>query len=203
MARSRGEVLILPVDAVKEDFDPAEGKTRYWMNVDELLDEDPRYEAPALKTKHSRRQLPISEAIVTLADRVASSHRFKARHPFLFSSQQRKPLAVRSLTSIFEQVTDALPDRSRKALAHRGKSGVTPHDLRHTCAVYRLARYRAQGDDLDSAIEKLRVFFGWSHTSEMPRHYARAYFETGLQEVWEDNYDTFVETIKQLEGKQP
>ncbi len=196
----RGEVLILPVNAVKEDYDPTSGLTRYWMDVDETLDEDSRFDAPSLKTKHSRRQLPVSEVIVALADRVAVNHRFKAVHPFLLSSQQCKPLAIRSANSIFEQVSSALSDRSRKALADRGKTSVTAHDLRHTCAVYRLARYRGQGDDMDTAIEKLRVFFGWSPTSEMPRHYARSYFETSLQEVWEDSYDTFVETIRIVNG---
>ena len=59
-----------------------------------------------------------------------------------------------------------------------------------------------QGDNLDTAINKLRVFFGWSETSQMPRHYARAYFESGLADVWNDSYDTFVETLRDLQGKQ-
>ena len=80
---------------------------------------------------------------------------------------------------------------------------MTAHDLRHTCAVYRLSRYLACGDTMDTAIDKLRVFFGWSKTSPMPRHYARAYFETALAEVWNDNYDTFVETLRSLEGTRP
>jgi len=35
-------------------------------------------------------------------------------------------------------------------------------------------------------MDKLRVFFGWSPQSEMPRLYARAYFETKLSEVWNE-----------------
>ena len=54
---------------------------------------------------------------------------------------------------------------------------------------------------MDKAIEKLRVFFGWSKTSEMPRHYARAYFETELAEIWNEHYDAYVETLRSIEGR--
>ena len=104
--------------------------------------------------------------------------------------------------NVFEIVTGHLSEPAKTALLSRGKEFVTAHDLRHTCAVYRLSRYLARGDGLDTAIDKLRVFFGWSETSQMPRHYARAYFESGLADVWNDSYDTFVETLRDLEGKQ-
>jgi hypothetical protein len=73
---------------------------------------------------------------------------------------------------------------------------VSCHDLRHTCAVVRLKLYQDAGNDLDLAMDKLRVFFGWSPQSEMPRLYARAYFETKLSEVWNENFDAFVDALR-------
>jgi integrase len=199
----RGEVALLPADAVKDDFNPATGEVRCWLNVDETPyedEEDPRYDAPGLKTAHSRRQVPVSEQVVKVFDTVVQDHRRGVTHSYLMWSQWRKPLALRSLHRVFETVTAQLSPLAQKALADQGKDGVSAHDLRHTSAVYRLSRYVAQGDDLDTAIEKLRVFFGWSESSPMPRHYARAYFETRLVEVWNDGYDTFVAMLRSLEG---
>lgn len=199
----RGEAAILSADAIKDDFDPETGEVRYWLNVDVIDDEpDPRHTAPGLKTSHSRRQLPVSQEILKTADTVIQNFRRGARHGFLFGSQKGKPLALRQMHNVFEIVTGHLSESAKTALLSRGKKSVTAHDLRHTSAVYRLSRYLARGDDLDTAIDKLRVFFGWSETSQMPRHYARAYFESGLAEVWNDSYDTFVETLRNLEGKQ-
>jgi len=199
----RGEALILPADAVKDDYDPVSGELRYWLNVDETPydDEDPRYDAPGLKTEHSRRQLPVSREIVTVADVVVTSYRGRPGHAYLLTSQKGGPLAARSLHEVFERVTGHLSGRARRALADRGSAGVSAHDLRHTCAVHRLRRYLNGGDDMDKAIEKLRVFFGWSEASEMPRHYARAYFETGLAEIWNEHYDAYVETLRSIEGR--
>ncbi|GLF74901.1 hypothetical protein VNPA152080_63310 [Pseudomonas aeruginosa] len=56
------------------------------------------------------------------------------------------------------------------------------------------------GLDLDTAVEKLRVFFGWSASSEMPRLYARAYFESVHADVWSDKYDKIVSTLRELDG---
>ncbi|GAA0569658.1 hypothetical protein [Caenispirillum bisanense] len=105
------------------------------------------------------------------------------------------------MADIFAAVTRCLAPRARKALADRGKDGVEGHDLRHTAAVVRLARYTAAGYDLDTAIGKLRRFFGWSVTSTMPMRYAAAYFETTLAEVWNESFDTFVDTLRDLAGE--
>lgn len=202
----RGEVALLPADAVKDDFDPVTGKIRCWLNVDETPyedEEDPRYDAPGIKTVHSRRQIPVSEQVVKVFDTVVQDHRRGITHSYLMWSQWRKPLALRSLHRVFETATAHLSSRAHKALADQGKDSVSAHDLRHTSAVFRLHRYVAAGHDLDTAIGKLRVFFGWSETSTMPRHYTRAYFETSLAEVWNDGYDTFVEALRSLEGTAP
>jgi integrase len=199
----RGEALILPADAIHDDIDPQTGEVTLWVNIDETPyeDEDPRFLAPSLKTVHSRRQIPVSEEIARLTDVYTQNYRGRPLHAFLFNSQKSLPLAPQSLGDVFTTITAKLSDRSNKALQKNGKESVSSHDLRHTAAVHRLARYRAAGYDLDEAIEKLRGFFGWSRTSEMPRHYARAYFETSLDDVWNENFDSFVETLRGISGE--
>jgi hypothetical protein len=61
-----------------------------------------------------------------------------------------------------------------------------------------MKRYQDVGLDVDKAQEKLRVFFGWSNTSNMPRLNAKAYFETTLAEVWDEKFDTFVDAVRQI-----
>ncbi len=196
----RGEVGLLPANAIKDEFDPTTGADRYWINVEPSLDFDPRYEAPGLKTETARRQLPISQEILKVHDLYVRNYRTKGRHPFLITSQQARPLSLRAFGYVFETVTANLTAPARRGLEHRRLDSVSAHDLRHTAAVLRLHRYVDAGNELPIAIEKLRVFFGWSHSSEMPRLYARAYFEPTLAEVWNDSFDRFVDTLRQIEG---
>ena len=205
MGLRRSEVLLLPVDAVKDDFDPATGEVRYWINITEnpYANVDPRSQAPSIKTSPSRRQLPLSQELVHLTDLYTQNYRGKPSHTFLFNSQKQAPLAAQSLADVFVSATACLSDRARKALSDQGKDGVEGHDLRHTAAVVRLARYVDHGHDLETAIGKLRRFFGWSMTSKMPRHYAAAYFETRLSEVWNESFDSFVDTLRDLAGVSP
>ena len=111
-----------------------------------------------------------------------------------------KPLAKSTLAFVFNVISEKLSENSIRLLKNNNKIGVTAHDLRHTAAVVRLARYRASGHDLETAVGKLRVFFGWSKTSSMPQHYASAYFETTLAEVWNDEFDCFVDTLRSMKG---
>lgn len=198
----RGEALILPANAVKEEFDPATGAQNYWINVIEApRDEpDPRAARPAIKTQTARRHLPVSEQLVALFDIYSRNYRGRCAHGFLFSSQKQQPLAAQTLGDIFQTVSQHLSAPARQALTNRRKDGVRAHDLRHSAAVVRLAKYLAHGDEMDKAIEKLRVFFGWTRTSQMPRHYARAYFETGLAEIWHETFDSYVEALRDLTG---
>jgi|AGTN01.1.fsa_nt_gi Phage integrase family. len=204
MGLRRSEVLILPADAVKDDFDLATGEVRYWINITEnpYADVDPRSQAPNIKTTPSRRQLPLSQELLHLTDLYVQNYRGKPAHSFLFNSQKQAPLAAQSLADVFTSVTACLSPRARKALSDRGKAGVEGHDLRHTAAVVRLTRYMEHGNDLNTAMGKLRRFFGWSITSKMPRHYAAAYFETRLAEVWNESFDCFVDTLRDLAGEE-
>ena len=62
MGLRRSEMAILPLDAIKSDFDAATGKESYWLNVNQspYEQEDSRFDAPPLKNSQSRRQLPVS-----------------------------------------------------------------------------------------------------------------------------------------------
>ncbi len=204
MGLRRSEALILPADAVKDDFDPATNEVRYWINITEnpYADEDPRSQAPGIKTKPSRRQLPLPQELVRLTDLYVQNYRGKPAHSFLFNSQKQAPLAAQSLDDVFTSVTACLSPRARKALSDRGKEGVDGHDLRHTAAVVRLTRYMEHGNDPNTAMGKLRRFFGWSVDSKMPRHYAAAYFETRLAEVWNESFDCFVDALRDLAGEE-
>lgn len=64
----RSEALILPTDAIKEDFDPKIGAHRKWIDVtwNQYEDQDPRYTAPGIKTALSHRQLPIADGIADI-----------------------------------------------------------------------------------------------------------------------------------------
>jgi integrase len=200
----RGEIAILPADAIKSDFDIATGGEKFWLNVAEspYEDEDSRFNAPSLKTANSRRQLPLTEEIVSVSDILLGNYRNGVPHSYLFGSQHGKALSLRSIHRIFEVVNENLSPSAKKALAARNKSGITAHDLRHTCAVFRLGRYVSLGDELDLATEKLRIFFGWSPSSSMPRHYARAYFESSSADLWNETYDHLITTLRSLSGKE-
>lgn len=194
----RGEAALLRTNSFKQDYDPLAGKAVHWVDVEETDDNDPRYEQPGLKTDHSRRQLPLPLEIVEVEQRYSQNHRRRVNYPHLLMSQKAKPLSLRSFNEIFESVTAALSVNARNSLSKQGLESVSCHDLRHTAAVVRMQRYRDAGLDLDTAQEKLRMYFGWSKTSTMPRLYARAYFETTLAEVWGEKFDMFVDALRRI-----
>lgn len=202
----RGELLTLTTGAIMDDLDYKTGEIKYWLNVSNLVDPeehqyDSRINSPSIKTAQSLRQLPLSLELLKVLDAYVSNFRGTPPHRFLINSQKNFALDITAVNKIFNMATANLSDRALKILRDRGRNGVTPHDLRHTAAVYRLKRYTDQGDEFSKAVGKLRAFFGWSYTSNMPRHYARAYFETELAEVWNDQFDSFVANLRDLEGK--
>lgn len=192
----RGEAALLSANAIKDDIDPTSGQTVTWIDVEGAADEDPRYEEPGLKTPLSRRQLPVPQEVLLLADMYVQNYRQRTHYPQLLISQKARPLSLRAMNEIFEIATEALSDQARRSLEKQRLSSVSCHDLRHTCAVVRMRRYQDAGDDLDKAMEKLRLFFGWTPESDMPRLYARAYFETELAEVWNEKFDRFVDALR-------
>lgn len=198
----RGELAVLPKDALvtETNFDTSEDVS--WINVRENPYEasDPRLESPSIKNHQSVRQIPVSEEMLTASETTIASYMATQRHSYLLSSQKGNPISLRALQRIFEVASSHLSDEALTALKLRGKESITAHDLRHTCAAYRLKRHIDSGCNLDDAMEKLRVFFGWAPNSNMPKHYARAYFETAADDVWSDNYDSFVRVMREIQG---
>jgi integrase len=199
----RGELLLLPCDVVKSAFDARQQRIRYWINIRdneyEGSEHDPRHSKPAIKTSHSYRQLPVSEPTVQILDCYVENYRGRPQHSYLLNSPANSPLSTEALTKIFGRISGALPASVMKELEERtGKKSVTPHDLRHTCAVVRLHQLLEQGDSMDEALQKMRSFFGWSRTSSMPTRYAGAVFEDRLASVWNDAFDDRVALIRAL-----
>ncbi|WP_232064159.1 site-specific integrase [Paraburkholderia dioscoreae] len=199
----RGEVLLLAADAVKSAYDHKQLRTRYWLNVQEneyaTTEGDSRYSKPSIKNVHSIRQVPVSELTASLVQRYVENYRGRPDHSFLLNSQTDAPLSTETLTKVFAQMSRCLPVEVLTELKDRtGKDAVTPHDLRHTCAVVRLRQLLEQGDAMDEALQKLRTFFGWSKASTMPSRYARAVFEDRLTGVWNDAFDDRVALLRAL-----
>lgn len=199
----RGELLLLPADAVKHGFDKQLGKERYWLNISDNPYEsiDERFSKPSIKTVDSVRQIPVSEVTAGLIQEYTENYRGKAEHSYLINSQHGKALSMEAVTKLFAKISASLPSSAVETLyARTGKKSVTPHDLRHTCAVVRLNQLLQQGDPMDEALQKMRTFFGWSRTSDMPRKYARAVFEDRLASVWNNIFDDRVTYLRSIPG---
>jgi integrase len=199
----RGEVLLLPADAIKSAFDAKLGRERCWINVREndyeSSAQDPRYSKPSIKTKDSNRQIPTSETTARIIESYACNYRGRPQHSFLLNSKSNVPLSTEALTKAFSVISNALPVYVVKELESRtGKTTVTPHDLRYTCAVVRLHQLLQHGDSMDEALQKMRTFFGWSRQSTMPSRYARAVFEDRLAGVWNNAFDDRVALLRAI-----
>jgi integrase len=197
----RGELLLLPTDAVKSEFDQKSSRERSWINVEtnpyEDESTDSRHSRPGIKTAQSIRQIPVSATVADIIQTYVENFRGRPDHAYLANSQQQLPLSTESLTKMFSKISSVLPSSLITTLSNRaGRSSVTPHDLRHTCATVRLHQLLRQGDSMDEATQKLRSFFGWSRESMMPLRYARAVFEDRLMDVWTERFDSQIDLIR-------
>lgn len=197
----RGELLSLTSDAVKHGFDSRLGRDRYWLSVIEnpYGDEDRRYSTPSIKTVNSLRQIPVSALTARIVQDYVENYRGKPSHSYLMNSQRGSPLSAESVTKLFQKITTSLPTSVLKLLKDRtGKTSISAHDLRHTCAVVRLNQLLNQGESMDVALQKMRTFFGWARSSDMPRKYARAVFEDRLASVWSNVFDERVAILRAI-----
>lgn len=197
----RGELLILTSDAIKHGFDSRLDRDRYWLSVvqNPYEDKDQRYSTPSIKTVNSVRQIPVSERTARFVQNYVENYRGKPGHSYLMNSQKGSPLSAESVTKLFQKITASLPASVLKDLKDRtGKTSISAHDLRHTCAVVRLSQLLTQGDSMDVALQKMRTFFGWARSSDMPRKYARAVFEDRLASVWNNVFDDRVAILRAI-----
>ena len=101
---------------------------------------------------------------------------------------------------MFERISTHLTQETQELLQeHCGASNVTPHQLRHTAAVDRIRAYRNAGIEMDNAEALMRVFFGWSAQSNMPRLYAKAFYVEQLNTTWLEEFDKRVSDMMNYE----
>ena len=196
----RSELLLLTTTSVKQDtFYGSNGcQTKAWISIEPPNPNirDPRHTEPSLKTSFSARNIPVNSELIAIHDTYLRNFRTRSRYPYLLTSRNGRPLSTARVNSVFARAKDKLSKAALNSIVNFSPAPISPHALRHTAAVYRIRKYIDQGDSLDIAFEKLRVFFGWSPTSQMPRLYARAYFETSHQEEWSENFDKFVHGLR-------
>ncbi|MBB3149374.1 integrase [Phyllobacterium trifolii] len=196
----RSEVCLLTLQSLKRGRDPESGQIRYWINIHEDASAvgETRESKPKIKTVQSIRQIPVPSKLAQEIETYITNFRGRQRHSFLFASQKSKPISKSMINLIIKTISDNLSPEAVKDLADRRRvKSVTPHHFRHTAAVNRLAAFVKDGDPLDVAIDRLRGFFGWSKKSEMPRYYAKAYFET-LDVKWSERFD---DNVRRLRGQ--
>lgn len=199
----RSEILALSADAIKQESIPGQQTMRCWLDVTENAYEptDPRAEAATLKNRYATRQMPIASNLTELIENYRNNYRGKLAHSYLFASQAGAPLSKRSINAVCTMLSHSLKPSAIKELTRlRSISCIRPHDFRHTCAVMRLRQFVDAGTDMDTALQKLRVLFGWSRNSTMPQRYARAYFEERLATVWQDAFEVHIDALRRLEG---
>lgn len=198
----RGEALSLTVDSLKQQFDPSLGEVRHWLDVcPPDHNADSRSRKPALKNRHAVRQLPIPQVLAVAIDTYVSQYRPDVGHAFLFSSAEGHPLALSSLGSVIDVASKQMSPQAFAALRDEGISKVSPHDFRHTSAVIRIQRFMDAGMELEEALHRLRPFFGWKRSSDMPFHYAGAYFAPRHSKVWDETFERSLTALRAGSGQ--
>lgn len=199
----RGEALLLQVDSLKSDVERRTSRLVYWLDVTTIgdEDEDPRATRPSIKTAQSHRQVPISNGLAALYNHYVNEVRVPGEeHQFLLTSKNGDPLSAESITKALSKVTLHLSEQAITAFIERsgGKHNVSAHDLRHTCASARYGAFMRQNADQALAFQRMRAFFGWSKTSEMPEHYARAAIQDDLLATWDELFESRVDLLRSL-----
>lgn len=196
----KGESMLLKLGDYREELDISTSRQVGWITIEGTADYDPRWEAADLKNVGAIRQIGIERELLELIDLYEINFRPRTNHRFLLMSQKNGPLAQRTITDIFDRADAQLSETALKAMSLLGIANVTPHQLRHTCAVQKLREFMDEGNDEDTAISRLRVTFGWSRESEMPRHYAAAYYAEPSNQLWDRTFENFVATLKSAMG---
>jgi integrase len=97
--------------------------------------------------------------------------------------------------------TEKLSEGAKAELKRRGKRSVSPHDCRHTAVVLRLKSYKDRGMETQDALGRLRVYFGWTPVSDMPMHYARAYWLTDAADAMDAKFGVHVDALRDLDSR--
>ncbi len=196
----RGEALLLPADFMKAERDPRSGTLSFRLTVRHLKEgEDPRSNPPGIKTEASVRTIPVAPQTASVLQTYVENYRGRVDHGFFLSSVRGQPLSLIGVNKAFVRLSEALTPAARAALVDvTGSDKLRPHSLRHTCAVVRFRQLLAEGTPTDKAMMNLRSFFGWSKTSTMPLHYAKAALDEQLNESWNDRLDDRLSLLRSL-----
>ena len=196
----RGEILSLRADFLKSERDPSSGILRWRMSVrtNETAD-DPRASLPSIKTANAIRTIPMTAQTAEGLIVYAENYRGKVNHKYFLSSIRELPLSLEGVSKLLQKLTKALSPKARSELKDlTGADFITAHALRHTCAVVRMKQLISSGQTPEQAMSQLRSFFGWSKTSLMPLHYAKAALDERLNETWNDSLDNRLELLRNL-----
>lgn len=196
----RSELLLLTVNSLKNEFDPVERQNVYWLDVTTAEDEDNRSTRPSIKTRESHRQIPVSDSLAMVYERYLSEARVDGEgHGFLLTARDGEPLSAESVNKVLEKLGRSISERAMERFHARsgGKQHVSPHDLRHTCATARFAMFMQEDGNRELALQRMRAFFGWTRTSDMPELYARAAIEDDLLRHWRDLFDERLRALRE------
>ncbi|HEY4084113.1 MAG TPA: site-specific integrase [Burkholderiaceae bacterium] len=196
----RGETLTLKANSLQSQRDERTGKFRWLLHVTtNETEDDPRADVPGIKTVNSIRTVPVTGTTATAIQAYSDNYRGRVEHGFLISSVRERPMSIEGVSKAFQRMTTALSVNARAELLRlTGSPCLTPHALRHTCAVLRMKQLLGLGNSPEQAMSHLRSFFGWSKTSVMPMHYAKAALDERLNETWNDNLDKRLEVLRNL-----
>ncbi|MGJ7536378.1 MULTISPECIES: tyrosine-type recombinase/integrase [unclassified Variovorax] len=198
-----GELLSAASDAIKSERS-RDGLMRHWVNIQfNKYEDDPRSTPASIKTGNSVRQLPISIQMEAMVANYIMNHRGRKDSSYLVLNRYGAPLSTRGLRRVFETLTLSLTPAARRLLRDRtGMEWLSPHDLRHTCAAFRMQHLIGTGTAMPDAMQLMRAFFGWSHESQMPKLYARTAFESKLNSVMDSHFNARVAAMRDLQRKE-
>jgi integrase len=196
----RGEMLSLTADFLKPERDQRNGTYRWRMSVrTNEAEDDSRATRPSIKTTQSIRSIPVTNHTAEGLLAYAENFRGSVNHSLFLSSTRGLPLSIEGVTKALHKLTEALSKDARAELKDvTGAVHITAHALRHTCAVVRMKQMLHEGASPEQAMAQMRSFFGWSRTSLMPMHYAKAALDERLNESWNDALDERLAILRSL-----
>jgi integrase len=197
----RGEAMLLMADSLKQGVDPETGELVQWLDVTTTEDKDPRATKPSIKTAESHRQIPVTSGLAEIYWLYVSEFRAPSdTHGFLLMSRDGHPLSAESFNKFLEKLSNALSSEAKKRFHERtgGRTQLSPHDLRHTCATVKYKAFMKWQPDKELAFQRMRAFFGWAPNSTMPNLYARAAIQDDLLRVWNELFSQRVSALREV-----
>ena len=137
---------------------------------------DFRANEPAVKTLG--RDIPLDPTMAELLSRYIQFHRSQFPNadtsPFLFMSEDGKPLSLRSVNALFERIASVFPEFV---------GVLSPHVMRYTYNDMLDATMTAAKMDANAKKAAQNYLNGWSLTSEQGKQYARRANEERAREI--------------------